>query len=62
MRDKNPETDQKKCGESCGCQEMKEEIKKDLNAEKNPKTSEKKTELDPTHFGDWQVNCRAIDF
>ena len=24
--------------------------------------SEEKIEQDPTRFGDWQVNCRAIDF
>jgi len=30
----------------------------------NPKISDSKPQpkLDPTHFGDWQVNCRTIDF
>jgi hypothetical protein len=55
----NPEkekSEQKNCGESCGCAEAKNAQK---TVEKKP---EVKNELDPTHFGDWQVNCRAIDF
>lgn len=50
---------EKKCGnQACGCADNKKV------PEKKPeeKTDLKKTELDPTHFGDWQVNCRAIDF
>lgn len=66
----------KKCGESCGCvnsQDLKKDDQKNLAAQsteheskKNPAaTNEVKTEekkLDPTHFGDWQINGRAIDF
>jgi hypothetical protein len=33
-------------------EEKKEEVKQEENQKK----------LDPTHFGDWQVNCRTIDF
>ncbi len=52
----------KNCGEGCGCAVEKEA---QLTDQKNLKIVEaKKAEekLDPTHFGDWQVNCRAIDF
>lgn len=50
------------CGEGCGCAVEKEA---QLLDQKNLKTLEVKKEeekLDPTHFGDWQINCRAIDF
>jgi hypothetical protein len=57
------EPEMKNCGEGCGCAVEKET---QLKAEqKNLKIAEvKKAEekLDPTHFGDWQINCRAIDF
>lgn len=44
------------CGkETCGCASTKEKP-----AEKKPEQTEIK--LDPTHFGDWQIGCRAIDF
>lgn len=39
------------CGESCGCEVKKEAAKEEV-----------KIENDPTRFGDWQVNGRAIDF
>ena len=50
------------CGESCGCsaaQDIKKDDKKNLA---EIKSEPEKISLDPTHFGDWQVNCRAIDF
>jgi len=54
---------EKKCGESCGCaaEEKNKTTPQNLTAltEEKISTEEK---LDPTHFGDWQVNCRAIDF
>jgi hypothetical protein len=59
--------EEKKCGESCGCNPS-QEIKKDekiTNAEitfPNPENPKNKIEQDPTRFGDWQVNGRAIDF
>ena len=57
---KNQENlEQKKCGESCSCQSVtdvkKEEIKEEMKVEE-------KVEQDPTCFGDWQINGRAIDF
>lgn len=58
MKMTNPEI--KNCGkESCGCAaaEKPQDQKKQQVEEK---TIEEK--LDPTHFGDWQVNCRTIDF
>lgn len=51
----------KKCGESCGCT-VAAEIKKDDQVAKIETTNKEKTEQDPTRFGDWQVNGRAIDF
>ena len=51
---------------SCACGPKNPEIKKDHEKKAEEKAAEKlpekKEELDPTHFGDWQVNCRAIDF
>jgi len=33
----------------------------DLNQDQRPEQlSDKK--IDPTHFGDWQINCKTIDF
>ena len=53
---KNPENlEQKKCGESCGCMATDDSKKEEIK-------SEEKIEQDPTRFGDWPVNCRAIDF
>jgi hypothetical protein len=53
-----------KCGQSCGCDEVKiteEQVKNNA-----PSFSQEKelpqNEPDPTRFGDWQVNGRAIDF
>lgn len=51
-------SEEKKCSESCGCVSSKETMLQQAEEKK----LEKKVELDPTHFGDWQVNCRAIDF
>jgi hypothetical protein len=52
---KNPENlEQKKCSESCSCSTV--------NDSKEEITLEEKVEQDPTRFGDWQVNGRAIDF
>lgn len=49
-----------KCSQDCACSSEKE-TKLDVKTEaKTSSTAEIK--LDPTHFGDWQVNCRAIDF
>ena len=59
--------EEKKCGQSCGCG-TSQEMKKDepvSNVEisfPNPEISKEKTKQDPTRFGDWQVNGRAIDF
>ncbi len=44
----------KKCGESCGCSETTQQQQK--------QNEQPIKELDPTHFGDWQVKGRAIDF
>ncbi|MDX2082898.1 MAG: hypothetical protein SFV53_02800 [Rickettsiales bacterium] len=60
---------EKKCGESCGCEanddkkilEENLEIKAGEESKEENKTFPEKR-LDPTYFGDWQVNCRAIDF
>lgn len=58
-------SEEKKCGnQSCACADEKK-VKPANLPEKQIPTPEKKPEeekLDPTHFGDWQVNCRAIDF
>lgn len=37
----------------------KNKLKREQESEDNKESQE---ELDPTHFGDWQVDCRAIDF
>ena len=62
----------KECGsQDCGC---KDENNKVLQTEFDPLAKDvkpkedisenKKSEktLDPTHFGDWQIGCRTIDF
>jgi hypothetical protein len=49
--------------ESCKCagnNESTTPVNQNLNQKAQPEI--KKIELDPTHFGDWQVNCRAVDF
>ncbi len=56
----------KKCSKSCGCntpQDLKKDDPKNL-PQKDDSSEAKKSEfkLDPTHFGDWQINGRAIDF
>ena len=62
----NSSSDQnQKCGKAtCGCATTS-----DAESANNKKIVEEKAaqkaaaeKLDPTHFGDWQVNCRAIDF
>ncbi len=63
----------KKCGESCGCSgTQKIENKTQTTSEQTLAKTDKiksteesaaqKPKLDPTHFGDWQINGRAIDF
>ncbi len=55
----------KKCGnESCECASKKDEqTLVDLTTVANVSQNKKEDKiLDPTHFGDWQVNCRTIDF
>jgi hypothetical protein len=53
---KNQENlEQKKCGESCECKTVNDLKKEEIKVEE-------KVEHDPTRFGDWQVNGRAIDF
>lgn len=54
-----PETEN--CGKTdCGCANSQDEMLKNAEIEKEEPKEEKT--LDPTHFGDWQVGCRAIDF
>lgn len=60
--------DDKKCGESCGCSPINDAKKieskpkeETLEADSSSKENSK-TKLDPTHFGDWQIGCRTIDF
>ena len=50
-----------KCSESCQCSDLKDK-KIDEKLGEKPQQAIKNEKLDPTHFGDWQVNCRAIDF
>ncbi len=52
----------KKCGESCGCGDKQELQLDDQNLAKEPEEKSTQIKLDPTHFGDWQINGRAIDF
>ena len=44
-----------KCGESCGCSEKPTQK---ISSEKPTE----ETKLNPTRFGDWEINGRAIDF
>jgi hypothetical protein len=62
MKPENKNLEQKKCGEGCGCATNAEKFtdQKNLKVVEEKKSEEQK--LDPTHFGDWQVNCRTIDF
>jgi hypothetical protein len=52
------------CGnEMCECKSSQNQESKDSNLTISSSDNKKNEEvLDPTHFGDWQVNCRAIDF
>lgn len=62
--EKKLEDKQKTCqNSSCSCSGNNETIK-DLTAVSASNKSSQETikELDPTHFGDWQVKGRAIDF
>ena len=55
--------EEKKCGESCGCDATKNTQKSPEVKSETAKIPEKEEiKLDPTHFGDWQINGRAIDF
>ena len=57
IKDNNKKSD---CtNQSCDCKESKDSDNIKLDSE-TKKDDEKK--LDPTHFGDWQVGCRTIDF
>jgi len=51
------------CGNaSCECAAPKDDAReKEIQAAKDKIIADKKI-LDPTHFGDWQIGCRAIDF
>ncbi len=57
--------EEKNCGNSsCGCATTKD-VTRDAQKDVSTKSIEKKPEeekLDPTHFGDWQIGCRTIDF
>jgi hypothetical protein len=63
---KNPEFHEKNCAISCDCADQKiQNSKEKIEVLSNiipEKTPEKKPESDPTRFGDWQINGRAIDF
>lgn len=48
----------KKCSESCACVSQQELKNDDQTEVPTPQP----IKLDPTHFGDWQINGRAIDF
>jgi hypothetical protein len=52
----------KNCSDSCSCKNEKKETVEIREKVKKEVASEQEKKLDPTHFGDWQVNCRAIDF
>jgi hypothetical protein len=54
-------SEEKKCGESCECNDSKKNFKQ-TNLTAKEETQKEKTDQDPTRFGDWSVNGRAIDF
>jgi len=57
--------EEKNCGTSCGCgpaENAKTDGKEKLVEKTVVENAVEQVKLDPTHFGDWQVNCRAIDF
>lgn len=67
MNQKNLGSEEKKCGnQSCGCSDSEimsqDKIPETKKSAVEIKKIEEEIKLDPTHFGDWQVNCRAIDF
>lgn len=39
-----------------------EQKKENLKKKEDSLTKDDTKKLDPTHFGDWQVGCRTIDF
>ena len=43
-------------------QKKKEELQSLEKQDDIVKKNKEEKKLDPTHFGDWQVNCRTIDF
>lgn len=57
---------EKTCSESCACNQAQEPKKPEqiLDLTTPPKTQSTKEENkpDPTRFGDWEINGRAIDF
>lgn len=54
--------EEKKCvGESCECSNALN-TKKDSQKNISEKPEAEEIKPDPTRFGDWQVNGRAIDF
>lgn len=72
MKENSQTTQEQKvqnCGnENCACS-SKENLKSTQTKNLNPETksssnqdSNSEPEQDPTRFGDWQVNGRAIDF
>ncbi len=61
MKPEKEKSEEKNCDEACGCADVKDDQKTE-EKKSAEKIFDKKIELDPTRFGDWQVNCRAIDF
>ncbi len=53
--------EEKKCGQSCGCEKMQEQNQEQKNLERKSEEAQE-AQKDPTRFGDWEVNGRAIDF
>ncbi len=63
MKDTKKENSENNCqNSSCSCSENKNKTMQDLTAVSSQEVKEEIKELDPTHFGDWQVKGRAIDF
>ncbi len=61
MKPEEKKSEQKNCGnEACECSSVVSDAA--LKNKSEEKIEVVKNELDPTHFGDWQVNCRTIDF
>jgi len=56
MKNEKINSEKKTCeNQSCDCVTVDDSKKEEI-------TLEEKVEQDPTRFGDWQVNGRAIDF